>query len=145
MQSIIATSRADAWVKAVTTIIENQDGEVYNLIVEIADGTSSTPADQSAESIVNKFLVTRGSQPLQTVAETIFPASEYRRHGRDGVYSHYPVNVYPAIKEGWGTYAYRILRRKSDANEEYNPLRDCVEKNVLKSLSKSEISSLLRD
>ena len=135
MQAIAGSSRADAWFKAINVIVEDDDWEAFHLVVEIADATKSGPKDQAVEEVVNNFLVAHGSQPLQTVAETIFPASEYRRYGSDGVYRYYPETVYPEIKDGkWGTYAYRLLRRKSaDGKRHFNPLEECVGKirNVL--------------
>lgn len=130
MQAIAGSSRADAWFKAVNAIIADDDWEAFHLVVEIADATKSGPKDQAVEDAVNDFLVAHDSQPLQTVAETIFPASEYRRYGRHGVYTHYPERVYPEIKDGkWGTYAYRLLRRRSaDGGSYFNPLEECVGK-----------------
>ena len=130
MQAIAGLSRADAWFKAVNAIIADEDWEAFHLVVEIADATKSGPKDQAVEEAVNGFLIAHNSQPLQTVAETIFPASEYRRYGRDGVYNHYPERVYSGIKDGtWGTYAYRLLRRwSSDSREYFNPLEECVGK-----------------
>lgn len=130
MQAIAGSSRADAWFKAVNAIIADNDWEAFHLVVEIADATRSGPKDQAVEEAVDRFLVAHNSQPLQTVAETIFPASEYRRYGTDGVYSHYPEAVYPEIKDGkWGTYAYRLLRRTSeDGKRRFNPLEECVGK-----------------
>lgn len=130
MQAIAASSRADAWFKAVNAIIADDDWEAFHLVVEIADASKSGTKDKAIEATVNDFLVAHDSQPLQTVAETIFPASEYLRHGRDGVYTHYPERVFPQIKDGtWGTYAHRLLRRKAANGRDYfNPLEDCVGK-----------------
>ena len=130
MQAIAGASRAEAWFKAVNAIVADDDWEALHLVVEIADATKSGRKDQAVEEAVDRFLVEHDSQPLQTVAETIFPASEYRRYGRDGVYRHYPEEVYPEIKDGkWGTYAYRLLRRRSKDGEGYfNPLAECIGK-----------------
>ena len=136
MQAIAGSSRADAWFKAVNAIMLDEDWEAFHLVVEIADATKSGQRDQAVETAVDDFLVAHGSQPLQTVAETIFPASEYRRYGSYGVYSHYPETVYPEIKDGkWGTYAYRLVRRRSaDGKTHFNPLEECVDK-IRKQLS----------
>ena len=129
MQAIAGTSRADAWMKAVNAITADADWEAFHVVVEIADATNSRPEDRAVEAAVNDFLVKYGSQPLQTVAETIFPASEYLRYGADGVYTHYPERVYPQIKNGtWGTYAHRLLRRTDPDGQEFNPLEECVRK-----------------
>ena len=138
MQAIAASSRADAWFKAVKAIVKDNDWEAFHLVVEIADATKSSPQDRAVEAAVNGFLVAHGSQPLQTVAETIFPASEYRQRKSDGVYTYYPEKVFPEIKDGtWGTYAHRLLRRRSaDGRDPFNPLEDCVGK-IRKQLTRS--------
>lgn len=128
MQAITGLSRADAWFKAVDAIMADDDWEAFNLVVEIEDATRSRPADKAVEAIVNDFLVDHGSQPLETVAETLFPAAEYLRYGRDGVYVHYPERVFPEINEKWGTYAYRLVRRRSIDGRGFNPLEECIMK-----------------
>ena len=130
MQAIWASSRADAWFQAVNKIITDKNWEAFHFVVEIDSATKSRPVDHDVEAIVDNFLIENHAQPLETVAETIFPASEYRRYGRNGVYTRYPQTVYPEIKDRtWGTYAHRLVRRESAAGEDdYNPLKECVEK-----------------
>lgn len=137
MQAIWGSSRADAWFKAVNAIIADNDWEAFNLVVEIANATNSSRTDHEVETAVNDFLVRHNAQPLETVAETIFPASEYSRYGTEGVYSHYPNKVYPEIKDGsWGTYAHRLVRRElAGDGTHFNPLEECVEK-IRKQLTK---------
>ena len=129
MQVIVATSRADAWLKAVKALVKDRDWEAFHMVVEIENATNSGQQDKDVEDAIDNFLVNHGAQPLQTVAETIFPASEYRRYGTSGVYRHYPDKVFPNIKDGtWGTYAQRLLRRTDHKGNTFNPLMDCVKK-----------------
>ena len=130
MLAIRGSSRAEAWLKAVKAIVQCEDWEAFHVVVEIADATKSGPNDSDVETKVNDFLVAHEAQPLQTVAETIFPASEYRRYGKEGVFEYYPNCVYSEIKDGtWGTYAYRLVRRKSEQGEgSFNPLEVCIDK-----------------
>ncbi len=137
MHAIWGKSRAEAWYKAVNAIIEDKDWEAFHFVVEIENATKSCPIDCKIEATVNEFLVSHNAQPLETVAETIFPASEYRRYKKFGVYTYYPEKVYPQINNSsWGTYAYRLVRRESgDGKDKYNPLEECVEK-IRKQLAK---------
>jgi hypothetical protein len=85
-----------------------------------------------AQDEVDSLLIPAGCPVCNTVAETIFPAWEYKRHGLDGVFSVYPDEVYPVIKSlpanEWGTYAYRLVRREGDGGKLYNPLERVVTK-----------------
>jgi hypothetical protein len=78
-------------------------------------------------------LTDRSQFSSHTVAETIFPAYEYVRGGVDGVYQVYPEEIYPQIEKHpdarhWGSYAYRLLRRRDPTGKIYNPLESCIEK-----------------
>ena len=129
MQPIYGRSRADAWLNAVGYLLKDKDWEAFHMVVEVENATKSTPQDRLIEQTINGFLVTRHAQPIQTVAETIFPASEYRRYGTPGVYERYPDKVYPEIRDGkWGTYAHRLLRRKDEEGRTFNPLQECIGK-----------------
>src|SRR5437762_11900426 len=90
-----------------------------------------SPRDKQIEEAVDSFLRKKEESPLSTVAETIFPAGEYRRHGPKGVYETYPNEIYPVIKRlpelNWGTYAHRLVRRSGPGGD-INPLAVCVEK-----------------
>lgn len=130
MKMIEADSCERAWLEATTHILSCPDQEEYNLVVEIARPTVRAEYDRVVYDTVDEFLRAHEGQPIVTVAETIFPAGEYRRHGRKGVYQIYPEDIYPKIKgTGWGRYAYRLVRRRTaDRKEDFNPLEDVVAK-----------------
>jgi hypothetical protein len=131
MKQITGESRATTWLAAMRHLDECDDWEDYNLVLEILDPMRRDPVDQRIEDTVDKFLRAADKFPLTTVSETIFPASEYRRHGPDGVYETYPNEIYPKIKRlpelKWGTYAHRLVRRTGPSGP-FNPLKYCVEK-----------------
>ena len=81
---------------------------------------------------IDSFLLHEKQLPLHTVAETIFPGYEYRRCGLPGVFEIYPDELYPAIKKhrrlSWGTYAYRLVRRRKANGQDMNPLQQMIEK-----------------
>jgi hypothetical protein len=131
MIPIRGESRAETWFSAVQHLSTCSDWEDYNLVLEIRDPMRRNALDQRIEEGVDEFLRGTGKFPLSTVAETIFPAGEYRRHGPKGVYETYPNDIYPKIKRlpelRWGTYAHRLVRRDAPGGS-VNPLKYCVEK-----------------
>lgn len=122
---IDADTRMDAWLKAVDHLLNN--GPMLNLILAI-----ESPAAGGSVAAVDDFLASKGKSSMHTVAETIFPGFEYRRRGLQGVLDFYPEKVYPAIKKHpeirWGTYAYRLVRRRDASGSHINPLKQLIEK-----------------
>ena len=122
---IEADTRLDAWMKAADHLLER--GSVLNLVLAI-----ESPGRDGSNQTIDKFLTDEGQSPMHAVAETIFPGSEYRRRGLRGVFDFYPENVYPAIKKHssiqWGTYAYRLVRRRVAGSKDINPLKQMIEK-----------------
>jgi hypothetical protein len=131
MKPIVADSRASAWLAAVEHLRTCDDWEDYNVILEIREPMRRSVEDKRIEERVDQFLRAAEHSPLNTVAETIFPGGEYRRHGPKGVYEIYPDEIFPTIKRlpelSWGTYAYRLVRREGPDGP-VNPLQYCVEK-----------------
>jgi hypothetical protein len=123
---ITALTRLEAWIDA-TEVLLQSDSEL-NVILSIDRPGSDGPMSKSAAAIVDEFLRAEKSKPLHSVAETIFPAWEYRKRGFDGMSDTYADVEYPQIKEGWGTYAYRMLRRRNGKGDVLNPLADLIAK-----------------
>ena len=132
MKAITGESRATTWLAAAGHLTECTDWEDYNLVLEVLDPMRRDARDRKIEEHVDQFLQANGHFPLSTVAETIFPAGEYRRHGPKGVFETYPNEIYPVIKRlpelRWGTYAHRLVRRMGRDGKVINPLKYCVEK-----------------
>lgn len=132
-QTASAESRGEAWLEAVKILLDLKDSsaEAFHFVVEVKNPSQSTPRGRRIEKAVDSFLRKRGSWPLQTVAETLFPASEYLRNGVTGVYE-YPEAVYPFIRDKninkWGTYAHRLLHREGADGNPFNPLEQCIGK-----------------
>ena len=122
---IKAHTRLEAWMEAVDYLLQN--GPTLNLILAI-----ESPGIGSSNRLIDKFLFSESEFPMHTVAETIFPGSEYCRRGLRGVYDFYPEEVYPALKKHpsnqWGTYAYRLVRRNDGNGGTINPLRQMIKK-----------------
>ena len=122
---IEADTRLDAWTKGANYLLEH--GSVLNLVLAVG-----SPATGNSNPAIDEFLIGEGELPMHSVAETIFPGYEYVRRGLRGVFDFYPEKVYPAIKKrgsiGWGTYAYRLVRRRVAGGQYINPLKQMIEK-----------------
>ena len=118
-------TRLDAWMTAADYLLKRNP--VLNLVLTIG-----SPATGGSNPTIDKFLTDEGQPPMHTVAETIFPGYEYRRRGLRGVFDFYPEIVYPAIKKHpqirWGTYAYRLVRRRVAGGKDINPLKQMIDK-----------------
>jgi hypothetical protein len=128
MIPISEITRAEAWLKAARALYSEHD-RIYNLILEVKQPDLVTHASREIEHQVGEFLQSNDCQPLHTVAETIFPAAEYRRGGLAAVLD-YPTTVYPFIRPDntWGTYALRITQRKCSDGSIFKPLEFLIEK-----------------
>ena len=120
-----ANTRLDAWMKGVEYLLTHE--RVLNLTLAI-----DSPTRGASNATIDKFLLSEGESPMHTIAETIFPAVEYRTRGLRGVFETYPEKVYPAINKHpslqWGTYAYRLVRRRAASGTLINPLKQLIEK-----------------
>ena len=130
MTPLTATSRAEAWVKASRALyIENE--RIYNLIVEVEKPWLETDETKAIEARVDAFLEQQNCLPVQTVADTIFPATEYKSGGLAKVFA-YPDDVYPHIQSfpanRWGTYALRLTQRTCSDGSFINPLEMVIDK-----------------
>ena len=122
---IEADTRLDAWMQAADYLLDY--GPMLNLTLAI-----ESPTTGGSNHAIDKFLADESQFPMHTVAETIFPGVEYRRRGLRGGLDFYPEKVYPAIRKHpsirWGTYAYRLVRRRIANGKHINPLQQMIEK-----------------
>ncbi|SRR5579862_331562 len=124
-----ATTRAEAWLLAAERMQETHERE-YNVVLEVQQPELATDVSRAIEKKVDTFLRTKGAQPTHTVAETIFPATEYQYGGIGAVYD-YPDSVFRFI-EGpetrWGTYALRLTQRTCSDGTKLIPLELVINK-----------------
>lgn len=130
MTPLHGKTRAEVWLTAAKALF-NQGGRLHNLILEVEKPDMGSEESAKIESLVNAFLTKYDCHPLHTVAETIFPAVEYRNGGIKAVYD-YPKTVYPHIKSfpgnQWGTYALRLTERKCSDGTTFTPLQTMIGK-----------------
>lgn len=116
------------WLAASNYLLQADRREARNLVLEIDDPTTISPADQEVMRKVDAAVRTRGNLSLETVAGTIFPQGLYLRDGRPEFYAKFMRIMQRAMKPGtWGTYAMRLISRGSGSNQ-INPLEITIEK-----------------
>lgn len=123
-------TRLGAWLAAAEYLLRG--GSALNVILSISSPGSDGPPATEAVAIMDKFFAEEDALPLHSVAELIFPGWEYKRRGLRGVYETYPNEEYPVLKKAapqrWGSYAYRLLRRRTGTGEIVNPLAVLIKK-----------------
>lgn len=122
-----------AWVQAASFLKQQPQRKCYNLAYVITRPELKTSEDVSIIAALDEFARSAGEHPVNTVANTIFPLACYRIDRPDGIFEHYPKEIYPRVKKGWGTYAERMVRRR-DVNGKLLLDREGRAVNPLKSL-----------
>lgn len=128
IHSVEAKTCPEAWLNAADYLLEQEDYSTHSMILDIDTPILMTPEDFRVFDQVDQFLRNHNRFPLVTIAGTIFPGGLYQKYGPAGVYEVYPKQVYPKIKEQWGTYAFRMVRRQRADGTTMNPLQVLVEK-----------------
>lgn len=122
-------SCAQAWLSATKAVEDSKSHQAYNVLIGIQNPLVVTDRDRRITTYVDTFLQSNNRQPLQTVANTIFPQSTYERHGAPKFYDVYLDTIYPRIKRkqgDWGRYFERMIRVPN--NSRVNPLENLVNK-----------------
>lgn len=133
MKLISGETRECTWLAAVEHLANKAKGGLeYNLILEVKKPSQSTPEAVAIRHDLDELLKRANKYSVHTVAETIFPATLYKKHGLKGVYDIYPNEVFPTLKKckgnNKGTYAYRIVRGKDQHGKDCNPLEKIVDR-----------------
>src|SRR5438876_368358 len=124
-----AATRLEAWLDATEYL--QRTGPELNVVLSVSSPASDGAVTRAANDRLNRFYASEEQAPLHTIAETIFPGWEYQRRGLRGVYKLYP-DEYDVMKRGeprgWGTYAIRLVRRRSGDGSVVNPLDVMIKK-----------------
>ena len=99
MTVFVEQTRLAAWLAATEHLLSA--GPSLNIVLSIASPAANGPSSKQARAAVDRFLASENQAPLHTVAETIFPAWEYRKRGLAGVFEKYPAE-YDIFKRGDG-------------------------------------------
>jgi hypothetical protein len=96
------------WLSACDLLAAQADQTLYTLVLGVESPAAVTSEEFHMHDVLNAFLTARDQLPLSSIANTLFPAGHYLQGGADAVFKDFPA-LYPKMKEGWGTYAYRML------------------------------------
>lgn len=136
---------ATAWREAMRHVDARPGHEAYNVIIDIADPTANTTLAHPGVAAVNGFLSDR-AKPVDTVANTIFPAALYLRYGAPAFFGVFSKRVLPKVRRGerWsGYYFERMIDYPVAAGHPPNQLSDIVERmknEEVRALNKFELS-----
>ena len=137
-------TRLGAWLDATEYLLQHDTS--LNVVLSISSPGSDGIVGDKAATMMDNFFAKEDALPLHSVAELIFPGWEYKRRGLRGVYETYPNEEYPVLKKGapqhWGSYAYRLLRRRTGSGDIVNPLDILIKK--MKSESKTKRKGAFR-
>ncbi|MGI9363272.1 MAG: hypothetical protein ACR2O7_17225 [Parasphingorhabdus sp.] len=132
---ISAEGLTEAWLAAAEYLFMQPKQECVSLFLSIEKPTAVSKVDKAAMEIVEGFQLAHGRQPLDTVADTIFPKSHYKSAGLKGVMDDYPNAMEELLSAGrddlrgsWGTYALRMLRQKMADGTYVNQLERTLHK-----------------
>lgn len=136
---------ASAWREAVRLVDAAPGHEAYNVIIDVADPMANAAGADPRIAAVDAFLTAR-AKPIETVANTIFPASLYARHGAPEFFDVFETKVLPKVRRGdrWsGYYFERMMAYPVPTGKPPNQLWEIVERmrdDQVRALNKFELS-----
>jgi hypothetical protein len=136
---------ASAWREAVRMVDAQPHHEAYNVIIDVADPTANANRQDARVAVIDDFL-SGYDKSVETVANTIFPAGLYYRHGAPACFDVFRERVLPKVRrnERWsGYYFERMIDYPVPAGEPPNQLWDIIERmrsDQVRALNKYELS-----
>ena len=132
MKAIEGKTVPEVWVRALRHLYEQPRHQDFDVFLSVASPTELTVADTKVIDRLDRLLASNNGANIHTVAETIFPHSDYVREGARGVYETYPTRmkeIHAARKDKrWGCYAMRMLSQTDLDGKAFVPLQRLVEK-----------------
>ena len=136
---------ASAWREAVRAVDRAPGRSAYNVVIDVADPTAAASRQDGRIAVVDDFL--RGcAKPVETVANTIFPAALYHRYGAPAFFEVFRDQVLARIRRSarWsGYYFERMTHVPVSGGEPINQLWEntCrMRDRRVKALNKFELS-----
>jgi hypothetical protein len=121
---------ATAWREAVRAVLVGGH-EAQNVVIDIADPLAGSAPGDPVVACMNAFLESKGRKPVETVANTLFPAALYRRYGAPAFYERFMTRVLPAAGRGirWsGYYFERMINLHAPDGSIVNQLADITDR-----------------
>lgn len=119
-----------AWREAVRRVDAQPGHAAYNVIIDVADPTVNASRQDPRVAVVDDFLSGCGKS-VETVANIIFPAGLYYRHGAPAFFDVFRQKVLKKVRrsERWsGYYFERMMDYPVPAGEPPNQIWDIVER-----------------
>ena len=137
-----------AWRAAVRAVDDCPGHEAQNVIIDVADPLARSTLADPAVTLVDNFLRQWNAKPIETVANTLFPAALHRRYGSPDFYTRFVDYVLPAAARGgdrWSGYYFErmINLPRPDGGVAFNQLDNIVDRlkdPSVKALNKFELS-----
>lgn len=135
-----------AWREAVRLVDAESGHQAHNVIIDVADPAARSTLADPVVAEVDAFLAAHDKKPIETVANTIFPAALYHRHGAPLFFDRFRDNVLPKVRrsEGWsGYYFERMMQLPQIEGAPINQLWGIVERlrnPSVRALNKFELS-----
>lgn len=135
-----------AWREAMRLVDKEPGHQAHNVIIDVQLPILRSTTADPAVALVSDFLALRKKKPVETVANTIFPAALYRRFGAPEFFDVFRDAVLPKVRRGeaWsGYYFERMMQLPRQQGKPINQIWNIVERlrnpNV-RSLNKFELS-----
>jgi DNA gyrase inhibitor GyrI len=135
-----------AWREAVRLVDAEPGHQAYNVIIDIEHPTARASMADPAVAAVSAFLSDHEKKPIETVANTIFPAGLYTRYRAPDFFDRFREDVLPKVRRSgpWsGYYFERMMQLPQLEGGPINQLWEIVERlrnpNV-RALNKFELS-----
>jgi hypothetical protein len=100
-----------AWREAMRLVDVETGHQAYNVIIDVADPTVRATLADPAVAILSSFLEEHGKKPIETVANTIFPAGLYTRFGAPEFFVRFRDDVLPKVRRSgtWSGYYFERM------------------------------------
>lgn len=121
---------ATGWREALRTVIDH-GLEAHNVILDIADPTAGATMADPVVRAVDDFLRSKDVKPVETVANTLFPAALSRQFKGADLYDAFMTKVLPAAgKNGrWsGYYFERMINLRAPDGAVVNQIGDIIDR-----------------
>lgn len=118
-----------AWLEAVRLVDAEPGHHAHNVIIDVQDPTARASMSDPAVAAVSQFLADHDKKPVETVANTIFPAGLYTRYGAPAFFDRFRDDVLPKVRrsEDWsGYYFERMMHLPQVEGDPINQLWEIV-------------------
>lgn len=111
-----------AWREAVRAVDAQPGHHAYNVVIDVANPVANSASHIASARILNEFLAGH-AKPIETVANTIFPASLYYRHGAPEFFEVFKKRVLGKVSRNgrWsGYYFERMIQYPTAMGKPHN-------------------------